>query len=102
MMPPTNITASFHKRSRAGRHITRVGALLFAIIILLSSPAIQCKEPGAISTGSVILVHPDGSGLGMWTALRLIDRGPDGETNWDRLEAMGIYLRPEMFMGTRW
>ncbi|MDT8324997.1 MAG: alkaline phosphatase, partial [Bacteroidota bacterium] len=42
-------------------------------------------------TGSVIFIHPDGSGAGMYTALRLLDYGPDGYTAWDRLDQMGLY-----------
>ncbi len=42
-------------------------------------------------TGSVIFIHPDGSGLGMWGALRLFQVGPDGMLNWDKMEHMGIY-----------
>ncbi len=52
-----------------------------------------CGETGGTGpqTGSVIFVHPDGSGVGAWAALRLLDRGPDGLTNWDQMEAMGVY-----------
>lgn len=42
-------------------------------------------------TGSVIFIHPDGSGLGMWGALRLVKVGPDGLLNWDKIDNMGIY-----------
>jgi alkaline phosphatase len=42
-------------------------------------------------TGSVIFIHPDGSGASSWAALRLLDVGPDGSLNWDRMERLGLY-----------
>lgn len=42
-------------------------------------------------TGSAIFIHPDGSGLSSWAALRLLDQGPDGQLNWDRLDRVGLY-----------
>ena len=42
-------------------------------------------------TGSVIFIHPDGSGASMWGALRLLTVSPDGMTNWDRMTHMGLY-----------
>lgn len=42
-------------------------------------------------TGSVIFIHPDGSGANMWGAMRLVKVGPDGKTNWDKLDQMGLY-----------
>lgn len=41
--------------------------------------------------GNVIFFHPDGAGLNHWNALRTLDKGPDGELNWDKLPGMAIY-----------
>lgn len=41
--------------------------------------------------GSVIFIHPDGTGLGHWHAGRLMQAGPDGQLNWDRLERAAVY-----------
>lgn len=41
--------------------------------------------------GSAIFLHPDGTGLGHWNAARLLIAGPDGETNWDRLDRLAAY-----------
>lgn len=41
--------------------------------------------------GSVIFIHPDGTGLADWNALRLLKSGPDGEINWDKLSGIGLY-----------
>lgn len=59
--------------------------LVFAILIIMSCSNDQQK------TGSVIFIHPDGSGLGMWGALRLVKVGPDGFLNWDKMDNLGIY-----------
>jgi alkaline phosphatase len=50
----------------------------------------QDKQSGA-SSGSVVLIHPDGSAANMWSAMRLIKTGPDGNTNWDEMDHMGLY-----------
>jgi alkaline phosphatase len=42
-------------------------------------------------TGSVIFVHPDGTGLADWNALRILTVGPDSIINWDKLDAVGLY-----------
>lgn len=42
-------------------------------------------------TGNVIFIHPDGSGASMWGAMRLLKVGPDGNTNWDKMDHMGLY-----------
>ena len=61
----------------------------FAIVLLVLFPVVPaCTDS---DTGSAIFIHPDGSGTGAWTALRLLDRGPDGMLNWDRMERMGLY-----------
>ncbi len=44
-----------------------------------------------LKTGNVIFIHPDGSGASMWGAMRLLEKGPDGNTNWDKMERMGLY-----------
>ncbi|MCU0256743.1 MAG: alkaline phosphatase [Vicinamibacterales bacterium] len=54
----------------------------------------QSVSPGAGAvpgTGNAIFLHPDGTSLAHWDALRLLRHGPDGETNWDRLPVIGLY-----------
>lgn len=45
----------------------------------------------AQDTGNVIFFHPDGTGVNHWLAARMHTVGPDGELNWDRLPALGVY-----------
>lgn len=62
--------------------------LVFCIFLITSYSAEKTPE---LKTGSVIFIHPDGSGASMWGALRLLEKGPDGKTNWDKMEHMGLY-----------
>jgi alkaline phosphatase len=43
------------------------------------------------TTGSVIFLHPDGTGMSAWHAARLLLVGPDGDLEWDRLPSVGVY-----------
>ena len=80
--------------------VTTCNRLILAVVVsaglvvagaIFPSPLCGDADVNKPRTGSVIFVHPDGSGVGAWAALRLLDRGPDGLTNWDRMEAMGVY-----------
>ncbi|MEM9909657.1 MAG: alkaline phosphatase [Pseudomonadota bacterium] len=42
-------------------------------------------------TGNVVFFHPDGTGVNHWLAARMHVVGPDGELNWDKLPALGVY-----------
>jgi alkaline phosphatase len=39
----------------------------------------------------VIFVHPDGTSATAWAVLRLLDMGPDGNLNWDKMDELGVY-----------
>ncbi len=52
----------------------------------------RANEP---QRGSVIFIHPDGTGLAHWGLARVAHAGPDGALAWDRLPEIGIY-RPHM------
>lgn len=56
------------------------------LMLLLVPPGLLFAEPA-----SVIFIHPDGAGLGHWSAGRLVEVGPDGQLNWDKLERAGVY-----------
>lgn len=56
--------------------------------LLLSIALATTLQP---TTGSVIFLHPDGTGLNSWFALRYLDRGPDGQTEWDQLTRLTLY-----------
>lgn len=62
--------------------------LMFYIFLVASCSEVKMTK---LKTGSVIFIHPDGSGASMWGALRLLEKGPDGRTNWDKMEKMGLY-----------
>jgi alkaline phosphatase len=42
--------------------------------------------------GNVIFIHPDGTSLAVWNAVRMLYAGPDNKLNWDNLPNIGIYL----------
>ena len=61
--------------------------LIFSLVISVTTllPAEEMEK------GSVIFIHPDGTGLGHWNAARHLYAGPDGMLNWDRMERLGAY-----------
>ena len=50
-----------------------------------------CGSDPAPRAGSVIFLHPDGTGLMHWSAGRIRWVGPDGFLAWDRLPALALY-----------
>jgi alkaline phosphatase len=41
--------------------------------------------------GSVVFIHPDGTGPNHWGAARMLHYGPDGNLNWDKLSNLMVY-----------
>lgn len=66
-------------------------SLLFIVLLVSCQQVAEEGKSGQAVTGNVIFIHPDGSGAAMWMALRMIDQGPDGATEWDMLDHMGLY-----------
>jgi len=61
-------------------------------LISLSFAAAIALTPGLIAEpASVIFLHPDGAGIPHWQATRYMKVGPDGDLNWDKLPAVGVY-----------
>ena len=44
------------------------------------------------SQGNVIFIHPDGTSASHWGAARMLNYGPDGRLNWDKMSNLGVYL----------
>ncbi|MEM6752898.1 MAG: alkaline phosphatase [Cyanobacteria bacterium P01_C01_bin.38] len=44
------------------------------------------------SQGNVIFIHPDGTSASHWGAARMLNYGPDGKLNWDKMSNSGVYL----------
>lgn len=63
--------------------------IFFFIVILYTSCSFAQTELS--KTGNVIFIHPDGTGLADWNALRMIKVGPDSILNWDKLSGIGLY-----------
>jgi len=64
-----------------------IAAFLLALITSCTKPV----EETRFKKGSVIFIHPDGTGLANWNATRILYYGPDGELNWDRMSNAGLY-----------
>jgi alkaline phosphatase len=69
----------------------KLGSLLLAGAILVSTFAPVRAQEEPLETGNVIFFHPDGTGLGYWNAARMFYYGPDGLLNWDQLPYMAVY-----------
>lgn len=70
------------------------GKFVFILSLQLIFLSITCtgqKTKTGIETGNVIFIHPDGSSLASWNAVRILNYGPDGELNWDKLSHIGLY-----------
>ncbi|MEW6654534.1 MAG: alkaline phosphatase [Bacteroidota bacterium] len=62
---------------------------LFLLLVIAS--IFSLAQPIKMKTGSVIFIHPDGTALANWNALRILTVGPDSEINWDKLTGIGLY-----------
>lgn len=60
----------------------------FSFVIILIINALTILQP---QTGNVIFIHPDGTSLSDWNALRILTAGPDSSINWDRMSDIGLY-----------
>jgi len=61
------------------------------LTLILTAGVLALGSLPAAGPGSVVFLHPDGSGVGHWYAARLMQSGPQGALHWDRLERMAIY-----------
>ena len=71
--------------------LARLTSLTFGTLWMAAVPVAHASN----ATGSVIFIHPDGTGLAHWGLARVAHAGPDGDLAWDRLPEIGIY-RPHM------
>lgn len=62
------------------------------LIIILTTLKINSQTNQEYKKGNVIFIHPDGTSLAVWNAVRMLYVGPDNKLNWDNLPNMGIYL----------
>jgi alkaline phosphatase len=72
----------------------RNSILIISLFVLLSAALFGCVkevQENKARKGNVIFIHPDGTGLAGWHALRILEKGPDGELNWDKLPSIGLY-----------
>jgi alkaline phosphatase len=72
-----------------------VAAAFLACAAQQSGPAAPATPAPAPARGSVIFIHPDGTGLGHWGLARIHQVGPDGMLAWDTLPSIALY-RPHV------
>jgi alkaline phosphatase len=59
------------------------------ILALFASLLLGCAN--SARTGSVIFIHPDGTGPNTWAAARILHKGPDGDLEWDKMPQAALY-----------
>lgn len=65
--------------------------LVILILLFFLAGCAANKNNEELKTGNVIFIHPDGTALSNWIAMRMLYYGPDAETNWDKLPHMAVY-----------
>jgi len=65
-----------------------------SLFLLSMLSAFAFQVPIANAKGSAIFIHPDGMGANTWSAVRLLQVGPDGRLNWDKLPKVAVYVGP--------
>lgn len=59
------------------------------VLTLIAIVSVGCAH--SARTGSVIFIHPDGTGLSSWASARTLYKGPDGDLEWDQLPHTALY-----------
>ncbi len=72
-----------------------LSSLLVAVALLAPTEPQSAPATPAPARGSVIFIHPDGTGLGHWGLARIHQVGPDGMLAWDTLPSIALY-RPHV------
>ena len=70
--------------------IIKINTILLSFFLIIS-PLLFGQQQSVAKTGNVIFIHPDGTALSGWNAIRVLYYGPDGELNWDHLSNIGLY-----------
>jgi alkaline phosphatase len=73
-----------------------LAGVLVLLVALASAQTTETQTPEATTaltpTGNgAIFFHPDGTSAGHWDAVRILNYGPDGLSNWDQLDAIAPY-----------
>ncbi len=63
-------------------------------IVAAAGLAAALGAGSAAAEGSAVFLHPDGMGANTWTAVRLLNAGPDGKLAWDELPGAAAYRGP--------
>jgi len=73
------------------KNLIRLFIFILGTFSILLTIACSNQSQLDAKTGNVIFIHPDGTALAGWNAIRVLNYGPDGELNWDRISNIGLY-----------
>lgn len=65
--------------------------ILVVLTFFFASTPLEAQKSNS-QKGNVIFLHPDGTSVAAWNAVRIFFNGPDSSINWDKLSNIGIYL----------
>jgi alkaline phosphatase len=69
-----------------------LAALLVLLVALASAQTTDTATTALTPTGNgAIFFHPDGTSASHWDAMRILNYGPDGTSNWDKLSEIAPY-----------
>ena len=75
--------------------VIRVASVMLAVgagaMMIGGCASATRSHSDVIAPANVVFLHPDGSGINMWAATRMLTVGPDGDLAWDGLPHLGIY-----------
>ena len=74
------------------RKIIGLTALLMVALAGCNTSTSNQTAANPTGQGNVIFIHPDGTSASHWGAARMLNYGPDGRLNWDKLSNLGVYL----------
>ncbi|MEA5595408.1 alkaline phosphatase [Rivularia sp. UHCC 0363] len=69
-----------------------IGLTVLAMLALAGCNTSTSTKTAANQSGNVIFIHPDGTSASHWGAARMLNYGPDGRLNWDKMSNLGVYL----------
>jgi alkaline phosphatase len=70
--------------------VLSAGTACLAILLSLRLPAVAQSAPTPTGNGAIFF-HPDGTSSAHWDVTRILNYGPDGELNWDRIPVITTY-----------
>ncbi len=71
--------------------LTLLTCICLAALWVLPAAAQPAAPSAKLSGQNLVFLHPDGAGLSGWNIFRILDYGPDRDSEWDQLPQIAIY-----------